>query len=511
MIDVDWIEEPKLLFQLGQKVEAPKDGLALFGPLDEQKVYGVRAGVIGTSQGIRRFRDWVESIQSPIFNDRSDAANPYYPGFEALFGIKWDSSPSIALEVDKEELQDAVRIADDHQRVYATVDVYAQRVRRAIREEETKVDVWFIVVPEEVYRYCRPTSRVPKEERIETEINLSAKEGKQIATSQPTMFSEINEAAVPYEYEINFHNQLKARLLDVRGVSQIVRESTIAPYEHLDGLGHPIRGLGGREAEIAWNLSTTVFYKIGGRPWKTADIRDGVCYVGLVFKRDERHPDPRTACCAAQMFLDSGDGVVFKGALGPWYNPDKDEYHLPEEKAQEIARMAVEAYKEKNRSDGGSGDLPQEMFIHGRVDFSQKEWDGFQKGAAEETNVVGVKIRNSVDLKLFRQGNNPVLRGTAYRQNEKEAFLWTKGFIPRLQTYPGREVPNPLYVRISKGYAEMRTVLEDIMALTKLNYNACNFSDGKPVTLKFADAVGEVLTAAPLKDDPPPLPFRHYI
>jgi hypothetical protein len=29
------------------------------------------------------------------------------------------------------------------------------------------------------------------------------------------------------------------------------------------------------------------------------------------------------------------------------------------------------------------------------------------------------------------------------------------------------------------------------MALTKLNYNTCLLSDGIPVTLRFADAVGE--------------------
>jgi hypothetical protein len=40
-------------------------------------------------------------------------------------------------------------------------------------------------------------------------------------------------------------------------------------------------------------------------------------------------------------------------------------------------------------------------------------------------------------------------------------------------------------------------VLRDIMALTKLNYNACKFGGGSPVTLRFADAVGEILTAGP--------------
>jgi hypothetical protein len=53
-------------------------------------------------------------------------------------------------------------------------------------------------------------------------------------------------------------------------------------------------------------------------------------------------------------------------------------------------------------------------------------------------------------------------------------------------------------------------VLTDVLALTKLNYNACIYADGLPVTLKFANAVGEILTAGPVQGTPP-LPFKHYI
>jgi hypothetical protein len=35
--------------------------------------------------------------------------------------------------------------------------------------------------------------------------------------------------------------------------------------------------------------------------------------------------------------------------------------------------------------------------------------------------------------------------------------------------------------------------------------------DGIPATLKFADEVSEILTAAPFTDHPLPLPFRRYI
>jgi hypothetical protein len=66
-------------------------------------------------------------------------------------------------------------------------------------------------------------------------------------------------------------------------------------------------------ASVAWNLSTTIFYKADGKPWRIAEVREGVCYVGLVFKLLDNVKGRDNACCGAQMFLGSGEGVVFKG------------------------------------------------------------------------------------------------------------------------------------------------------------------------------------------------------
>ena len=93
---------------------------------------------------------------------------------------------------------------------------------------------------------------------------------------------------------------------------------------------------------------------------------------------------------------------------------------------------------------------------------------------------------------------------------ERLGYLWTLGFVPELQTYAGREVPNPLVVEITRGTADLAVVMQDVLGLTKLNFNACIYGDGLPVTLRFASDVGEILTAAPL-GDLPPLPFKHYI
>ena len=114
--------------------------------------------------------------------------------------------------------------------------------------------------------------------------------------SQPSFFSEFNLQAKPYQYEVNFHNQLKARLLEHKALTQIIRESTIAPEEFLDHFGRTPRGLGDLLASTAWNLTTAVYYKIGGRPWKIDGIRDGVCYIGIVFKQTTTDPNSKNAC-----------------------------------------------------------------------------------------------------------------------------------------------------------------------------------------------------------------------
>ena len=43
----------------------------------------------------------------------------------------------------------------------------------------------------------------------------------------------------------------------------------------------------------------------------------------------------------------------------------------------------------------------------------------------------------------------------------------------------------------------MNIVMADVLALTEVNYNACDYVSGLPVTLKFADRAGEILTASP--------------
>lgn len=501
---LEFLNEPELIFGFNQSATHPKDGLTLYGP---RKIGAgaLRIGVIGTPEGHRRYTLWVKQISQPIAAKKADDPNhTAYPGFEAIYGIRWPSLPVAQLTVDVDQLSHAMHVEDRHQAIHSAVGLYANTIEKFTRNEsETGIDLWLVVVPEFVYLLGRPRSKVAKSERQRAELLMDKKTATRILKSG-SLFAQDNEAAEIYLYELNFHNQLKARLLMLGSPIQVIRETTLAPQEFQKSNGMPLRALQD-PATLAWNLTTTAYFKACGQPWQLAAARSGVCYVGIVFKRDEFAAGDANACCGAQMFLDSGDGVVFKGAAGPWYTSDKT-FHLSKEKARDLMALVVDAYRHAH-----GGNAPSELFIHGQTYFSHDEWEGFSSSAPPETKVVCVRIKATPNLKLFRIGTTNVPRGLMWVAGDRRAYLWTKGYIPRLQTYPGREVPNPIIVDIVQGAADIRTVARDIMALTKLNYNACIYNDGLPVTLRFADAIGEILTAGPVAADLPPLPFRYYI
>ena len=266
------------------------------------------------------------------------------------------------------------------------------------------------------------------------------------------------------------------------------------------------------KAHLAWTHSSSLYYKLGHLPWKLDAVRDGVCYVGLVFKKlQETSKQKGYACSVAQMFLDSGDGVVFRGNIGPWISKNEKTFHLDKSSARNLLSIAINAYYEKHCA------CPKELFIHGRTTFSEEEWLGFEEAVEQcpEINLVGVVIKENNGFKLLKDNGDPksqygVLRGLSLCIDNRKGYLWTKGFIPKTETANHMEIASPLYICIDRGNANIKTVMKDILALTKLNYNACIYGDGLPVTLRFSDKIGDILTAIP-EVNWVAKPFKYYI
>lgn len=67
--------------------------------------------------------------------------------------------------------------------------------------------------------------------------------------------------------------------------------------------------------------------------------------------------------------------------------------------------VVVEYFRAKH-----GGEAPKEPFIHGKIAFSDEEWEGFASAVPAETNLVGVHIRQVNDMKAFTLGKMPATR-----------------------------------------------------------------------------------------------------
>jgi hypothetical protein len=426
-----------------------------------------------------------------------------FPGFREAFHAEWPDPVAVIDNLLPQNIDRTLKIRNRHEAIRSAVDLFVSSLVAEHNRLEHPPAFWFVVIPEIVYQLGRPRSTVRKSEQVAGSVTVTAARARHLAV-EPTLFGIEDGEAEVYRYATHFRRQLKARLLKDRIVTQIIRETTLTPEEFKHESGLPIRRVEDA-ATIAWKLCTAAYYKAGGRPWQLADVRPAVCYVGLVYKRSELTTDVRQACCAAQMFLSDGEGVVFRGALGPWFQTDTKQFHLDRPAARNLGDMVISEYKRLH------DEPPKELFIHAKSAFSDDEWAGFQDACPAGTNLVGVQISDARDdLKLFRPGAYPVIRGTALQIGTRTAFLWTSGYAPRLDTYMGPETPNPISVRILRGERPLDVVLRDVLGLTKINFNSCLHNDRMPVTIRFANAVGDVLISAPM-DSEPRLPFKFYI
>jgi hypothetical protein len=494
------IDEPKLLFANQQTAIDPRDGLMLFGPYQKLSPYSVIAGVVSTSKGLSKYKKYVDTVNGPILSTKTtygtthtdEVSRPSFPGFESIFNVKWDNESQTHCRINEKALDSILSERNKKVRINKLVNLYLSHIRRVENTEDVDINIWFVIVPRRLFIKSRPGSKGIDNISAGTKDYIEKNKAGQIPISFDE-YEDYDEIVTRLKSsKNNFHHLLKARLIqeNIRTPIQIMVEPTLE-FKDKYSLNSYDKNI---KAHVAWTLSTTLFYKLGKLPWKLSGIREGVCYVGLVFKK---FAGKEMACSAAQMFLNDGDGSVFRGNIGLWGAKSKYEYHLDKRSAEELLGMALDDYKLKK------GFYPNELFIHGKAYFNYEEWEGFKKAVntrGANTKITGVVIRQYNDLKLFRDvkeksSNYGILRGTALIVDENEAFLFTNGYVPRLKTATSLEVPNPLRISIYRGNVDIKTVLTDIMGLTKLNYNACIYGDGLPVTLKFSDNIGNILTA----------------
>lgn len=470
---IEHINEPKLIFGEGEHI-CPRRGIFEYGVYDQRQTTRkkeVYVGGVGTNQCTDMLSSWIERCKG-VISAPSDAKQENlrlpFSGFTLNNGFKSELtfSSDLAKTIKNSDIKDIIKIDNRTDRINQAIDIYYENIK--FLSQNRHVDVIVCVIPDDLFKVISSEPK-PGEEKLDDEDT--------------------------YE-ELNFRRALKAKAMHLSKPLQLIRQASLDPNKKGDQQD---------DATKAWNFCTALYYKSGPTiPWKLKrdESRGASCAVGIAFYRSRDRQTLSTSL--AQIFDELGNGLILRGTP---VEIDKEDRipRLTETQAYDLLKAALSEYRV------ALGTYPARVVVHKSSNFTNEEIEGLE-AAAYELNIDTVDFVTVIDskLRLYRDGNYPPYRGTLAKIDDEKQLLYTRGAVWYYQTYTGLYVPQPLELRIIKSEESPSFIAEEILGLTKMNWNNTQFDGKYPVTLGCARKVGEIMKY--MKDaDIPQVRYGYYM
>jgi hypothetical protein len=486
-IDISELKVPMLEFGTDGDYSDPRIGLYRAGPYSLR--FGVshktqvRLGIVAPSSMIPAAQAWLSRCQGRILPEKINPMYIEFPGFENAFQSALVTDRSWIENID----QALDRAMEGHgiQRFDSTVHAYADAVGRLSKTH--RIDLIMCCVPPEVIATCRTVSRTL------TPIERARIRSEKLRedTGQLLLYDIWKVDSDPEELlQRDFRRALKAIVMQHRIPIQIATNTLF-----LDELANQ------DAATRAWNSMVAVFYKAGGLPWRLKLEGPETCFVGLSFHHLRTSRRHLMYSSVAQAFSAEVDGFALRGdTIDPPDSATGRRPHLSVEQASRLGKRLIEEYRER------TGRNPVRIVLHKTTMFDDSERNGFLQAFNMIPVTQFVHVAPS-DFRLVQRSAYPPKRGTLCQVNGA-SFLFTTGFIPEWNTYPGMHVPAPIRIRTDRNVDVVRSSVE-LLGLMRMNWNTAFDTSGVPITLRFAREVGGIMTE--LLDKEPEPSYRFYM
>jgi ribosomal protein L12E/L44/L45/RPP1/RPP2 len=433
--------------------------------------------VVGRGEGVDLLDDWLEKCRDGIERKQGSKLLNLFRGFGGIsldygFLTRIINSPQFTRTIKKSDISAVVKLASRVERVEKAVELYYEQIR--FLAENRSVDVIVCVMPNEMF----------------DSITTNAKsDPAAVAPDDPAAAAEASAApdddgddddASESELEHNFRRILKAKSMHLGTPLQLVREKTILITKHAGDQQDP--------ATKAWNFVTALYYK-GNKtiPWRLVEesAKPRSCYIGIGFYKSR---DGETVSSSlAQVFDEFGYGIILRGTPVSIDKKDRRPF-LSEDQAYELLRDALDEY------DRALGQMPARIVIHKSSHFRDAE----RKGLVRALDEKGIRSKDFVtitntDIRLFGDKNYPPKRGTLLTISETEGVLYTRGTVDFYNTYPGMYVPSPLKITVYEQDSSLESLCNEILGLTKMNWNNTQMDGRLPITLECARKIGDIM------------------
>lgn len=496
-IRIECLHEPELVFGASQTGVEPRRIMSKTGAADTGASREIRIGLVGPADEVQLARRWLPRLNS-IAIAREKSARRYrdWPGAQKAFGVTFTVDDRFVRPLDQDRLVLALSRTSPSDRFDELLDLYDARIQSLFGD--VRPDCIIVCLPDEAADMRISNPRLSAREREALERLQREEEQDQLSLFQPT--PEELKAAEDLRTQAEdllfrtFYRALKARIMTHQNLVpvQVMRRDTfIRPDD--DGQSHATR---------AWNLATSLYYKAGNEPWRPADLPPNTCFVGISFHHLKRREGEVVYASVAQAFSSEIEPFALKGSTLPHDQRRDRQPYLNETQAADLMKDVLDKYLDL------AGVLPSRVVVHKTSLYQPEEERGFRSAAEDRVAVCDLIWMRSTSFRLIRKGTQEPWRGTLCTIGD-ESYLFTSGYVPWWDEYPGPHIPAPLQIG-SSGPTDMRERAREILALTKMNWNSSEGIGRHPITISFARKVGMLMTE--LSDNQAPNPsYRFYM
>jgi hypothetical protein len=494
---IENLKEPLLQFGRGQLSADPKRGLTSGGAIgcENRGRIQIDLGLVGPKSEIEKAAYWLSRLSQLLLDDESNIQRFHeFPGSGQVFNVDFCIPANFVRAIDEIALASALRdrTQQGFERLLA---LYGDHIRSEFGDNRPGCVI--VCFPEEVATLRVTNPRLTAREQRMLEAAQEDEDSRQGELFEPT-FEERKAAAklLPRADDLlfrNFHRALKAKMMNEHNAVpiQVLRRHTYVPEEAVQS-----------NATRAWNLAIALYYKSGHFPWKPSTLDPRTCYVGISFHHLKRRAGDIVYASVAQAFSTAVQPFALKGESISHDQSRNKKPYLTAEQSERLISTVLREYK--NRTDS----LPDKLVIHKTSLYQPEEVEGFNSSLTQVPSCELVWL-SPTGFRLLKKGTQEPNRGTLCTIQDRQHFLFTTGFVDWWREYPGPHIPAPLEMG-GVGNFDAKARAEEILALTKMNWNSADGIGRYPITLTFSKRVGMLMTEMEDSENPNPL-YRFYM
>lgn len=290
----------------------------------------------------------------------------------------------------------------------------------------------------------------------------------------------------------DLHDYIKAFCAEKGVTSQIIKEKTVLDVN--------------LNCQINWWLSLSYFVKSFRTPWVIDNTDKSTAFAGIGYSIDnkEDHKGHIILGCS-HIYSSNGEGLKYKLSKVndkiKWINKRP---HLSYDDAYEFGKNVLNLFYES------MNELPKRVVIHKRTFYTEDEKKGildslYDSKKIENVDLIEINFEDNIRYVSSKIKNGKteidgfsVSRGTCIQLNDREALLYAHGVVPSVVNstfnfYPGgRYIPKPLRIIKHHGLGSLEQITNEILGLTKMNWNSLNMYSQLPATISSSNEIARI-------------------